>query len=122
MILTSIIVTRALSLFCLRMSNGSRSFGGVSQADYGPRLKLPPEAVKEVLRSSYMNVYTTVYTVYTHWPLTSHQDYKFVSYYLSCMSRMSQTFDAAEGMAACANLQLPFQKCIPLQDSLRSCA
>ena len=34
-----------------------------------------------------------------------YQDYKFGYLYLSCIGRMSQIFDAAEGMAAYANLQ-----------------
>lgn len=34
-----------------------------------------------------------------------HQDYKFGYLYVSCVSGMSQLFDAAEGMAAYANLQ-----------------
>lgn len=36
----------SLSVCCLwlQMLKGSRSFGGVSQADYGPRLELPQNA------------------------------------------------------------------------------
>ena len=35
------------------------------------------------------------------------QDHKFGYLYLSCVGRMSQKFDAAEGMGAYANLQFP---------------
>ena len=82
----------------LQMLNGSRSFGGVSQTDNGPRLVNPRQKKRRKVPWR-QRLHNCIYSL----AIDIHQDYKFgYSYYIS---GMSQLFDAAEGMAAYTNLQ-----------------